>query len=465
MRNGIPGRIAAVVLMNCILWPAACRAEKPTSTEPALVPWPKSVTTIAGFETLTSGMRIVTSDAKLQPLAAVLSQEIYRATALKLPIAGGVGGSGDIVLRLSDKIKADEGYRTKVGAGTITVEGRTYRGVAWGTVSLVQAMYCSDGKWGLPRMTIVDEPVAQYRGLLIDVARKWHPIESLLPIVEMCRLYKINYIQLHLNDQQSTVFPFKAYPQLASTYKGHRRTYTREEITSLVKYADDRGVTIVPELEGPGHHAGNLRTLWGRGSTLDIANERTYQGLKVLIGELCDVFKSSPYVHIGADEGSFGALGKSDEEKAYMARHGLKGGLLNHYIKRVDEIVKSYGKHTICWEGFHGDGGGLPKDIIVMPFESAYNPANNLVKHGFSVINTAWKPLYVVGNKKWPAEYIYDHWNLWLWEHHINTRVHIQLKRTDPVLGDTVRLGAAARGGAAQHPRTDQRHERADMEP
>ena len=435
MRNAISGLIAAVMLMSCLLCPAVCRAEKPTSTEPALVPWPKSITSAVGFEPLTSGTRIVVSDTKLQPLATLLSQEICRVTALKLPTARKTGGSGDIILRLSDKMKADEGYLLTVSAGTIVVEGRTYRGIAWGTASLVQAMYCSGDKWGLPRMTILDEPVAKYRGLLIDVARRWHPIESLLPIIEMCRLYKINYIQLHLNDQQSTVFTFKAYPQLASTYKGHRRTYTLDEITSLVKYADERGVTIIPELEGPGHHAGNLRNIWGRGHTLDIANEKTYQGLKVLIGELCVVFKSSPYIHIGADEGSFGALGKSDEEKAYMARHGVKRGLLNHYIKRVDEIVKSYGKRTICWEGFHGDGGGLPKDIIVMPFESTYNPAGKLVKHGFSVINTAWKPLYVVNRRNWPAQYIYENWNLWLWEHHVNTRTHIQLKRSDPVLG------------------------------
>ena len=70
-----------------------------------------------------------------------------------------------------------------------------------------------------------------------------------------------------------------------------------------------------------------------------------------------------------------------------------------------------------------------------MPFESTYNPANNLVAHGYTVINTAWKPLYVVGDKKWPAQYVYENWNLWLWEHHINTKCHIQLKKTDPVLG------------------------------
>jgi hexosaminidase len=104
----------------------------------------------------------------------------------------------------------------------------------------------------------------------------------------------------------------------------------------------------------------------------------------------------------------------------------------------MNEIIKKQGKQTICWEGFHGDGGGgakIPKDILVMPFESTYNPANNLVKLGYTVINTAWKPLYVVNEKHWPAQYIYENWNLRLWEHHINTRCHIQLTPDDPVLG------------------------------
>jgi len=161
--------------------------------------------------------------------------------------------------------------------------------------------------------------------------------------------------------------------------------------------------------------------------------------MEVVIREVCEVFASSPYVHIGADECSLGGIGESAEEKAFMAKHGIqgRGGLYNYYIVRINEIIKKQGKQTICWEGFHGNGGGvnIPTDIIVMPFESTYNPANNLVKLGYTVINTAWKPLYVVNARHWPAQYIYENWNMRLWEHHINTRCHIQLAPSDPVLG------------------------------
>jgi hexosaminidase len=158
--------------------------------------------------------------------------------------------------------------------------------------------------------------------------------------------------------------------------------------------------------------------------------------MKVFLGEVAEVFASSPYIHIGADEGSYGHLGKSPEEKAYIASHDVKGGPLGHYIRRVDRIVKGLGKRTICWEGFHGDGGGLPRDIIVMPFESTYNPPHKLNALGFPLICTPWKPLYVVNSRRWSPEYIYSSWNMWLWEHHTNARCHIQLKReSSNVLG------------------------------
>jgi hexosaminidase len=409
---------------------------------PALVPWPASVVEGTGYAGLTASGRIIAENSGLLPLANVLAQEIYLRSALEMQATPtGSATANDIVLRLDDTITEDEGYRITVDGSGIVVGGKTYRGVAWGTSTLLQAIETGNGNpTRVPYLSIVDHPVGMYRGLLIDVARQWHPVESMRPLIEMCRLYKINYLQLHLNDQQSTVFPFLAYPELASVVSGQRRTWTRQEVVDLVKYADDRGVTLVPELEGPGHHSGNLRNLWGRGSTLDVFNENTYTGMNVLIGELCDVFASSPYIHLGGDEGSFGGLGASAEELAYMATQGITGNALSHYITRVDQIIKNHGKHTICWEGFGGDGGGsgvapLPKDILVMPYESTFNPANNLVAKGFNVINTAWRPMYVVGSHCWSAEFIHD-WNMWLWQHHVNLNLHIQLPIGSPsVLG------------------------------
>lgn len=436
----VAARAAIVALCAAMAFSGSSLAAAAPTASPPLVPWPKSLHSGDGFLALAGKSRIVYAAASLAPSAKILSDEIWMLAAVRLSATSEAARPGDIELKLDSQLQG-EAYAIEVGDRAV-VRGGNYRAVAWGTVTLLQALDTAGGTVRLPRIAIGDSPAAPYRGLMIDVARQWHRIEDLRPIVEMCRLYKINYLQLHLNDQQLFTFPSKAFPQLATVKKGERRTYTREEITGLVSYADQRGVTIVPEMEGPGHHSGALRSIWGRkgSSCMDMGNEKTYEGMDVLVGELCEVFASSPYIHIGADECSLGGIGESQEEKAFMAQHGIenRGGLYNYYIVRMNEIIKRHGKKTICWEGFHGDGGGgvkIPKDIIVMPFESTYNPANKLVKLGYTVINTAWKPLYVVNARHWPAEYVYDHWNFRLWEHHINTRCHIQLAPSDPVLG------------------------------
>ncbi len=427
------GKLAIVMSVAVSLAQIGARAAEP---RPNFVPWPKAVQPAPGSLPVTAAARIVTGDPRLAPLALVLAEEIYRSTAVKVAPASGAARAGDIELRLDPALQG-EAYALSVGDRAV-VRGGNYRAVAWGTVTLLQALQAEDGQApALPKLTVDDEPAAAYRGLLIDCGRQWHPVETMRPLIEMCRLYKINYLQLHLNDNTEgnvMAFPSQAFPQLATERKGNRTTYTREELVGLVQYADDRGVTLVPELSGPGAHAGPLRSLSPRGNTLDVWNEQTYEKLAILFAEAAEVFKSSPYMHLGGDEGSFGHLGKTPEEQAYMAAKGARNPL-NYYLRRMDEIVKKLGKQTICWEGFGGDGGGLPKDIIVMPYESQFNTADKLVKHGFSVINTAWKPLYVVGGRKWEPAYIYDSWNMWLWEHHINTKCHIQLKETDPVLG------------------------------
>ena len=430
-------RVSTIVLVLLMSLGSSLGAE----TSPALIPWPKSIKAEDGALTLAASSRIVYADPALAPLANVLAEEIHLSTTLRLATAAGATNAGDIVLQLDPQLKSEQ-YAVVV-ADRAVLRGGNYRAVAWATVSLLQSITIGEKQEiRVPQVSIEDQPVAAYRGLLIDVARQWHPVEDLRPIVEMCRLYKINYLQFHLNDQESFTFPSRAFPSLATSTKGKRRTYTFEEITALVQHADQRGVTIVPEIEGPGHHSGALRGLLGRKGTscLDMASEKTYEGMATLLGEVAQVFASSPYIHIGADECDLAHVGESDEEKAFMAEHGIKSrdGLYNYYIVRVHEVVKKLGRQTIVWEGFHGAGSGgikIPKEIIVMPFESAYNPADKLVSHGYSVINTAWKPLYVVGARKWPAEYIYENWNLWLWEHHVNTKVHIQLAKTAPVLG------------------------------
>jgi len=404
---------------------------------PAIVPYPKSLQTQAGSLTLNDKSLIAFRQASLAPLADVLADEIFSITGLRLGKAsnGRACGNNHIRLALDPSILADEGYRLEINQAGVLIQAKTYRGLAWGTVSMIQAL-SQDGS--LPWLNVEDEPSASYRGVLIDVARKYHPIAYMKELIVLCRLNKINYMQLHLNDIEGTAFPF-SNPVLRKVPKEFT-IWTLDEVKELVAFADARGVTLVPELEGPGHHAGNLSLLYGRADAsgkkmvLDVANDNTYMGMAGLIDELLAVFRSTPYVHIGGDESDLSALGRSPEELAYIEEHQIKD-LLSYYIRTMNDIVVSKGKQTIVWEGFSGDGDGLSKDVIVMPFESLYNPPDQLVNQGFQVINTAWKPLYVVGQKNWTPDYIYNAWNMRLWEHHLYPNLHIQLRDDAKVLG------------------------------
>ena len=423
---------AAALLVACTAGAAADDRER--STELDFVPWPASVEIESGTLALNDESRIIAADPRLRPLASVLSEEVFLLTGRRLEAAAGSPRAGDVILEINHRHKAEQ-YSVTV-TDRAAVRGGDYRAVALSTVTLLQAIRSDEGGAVLPRLIVEDQPAASYRGLLIDVARRWHPVETLKQIVVMCRLFKINYVQLHLTDDQSFTFPSQAFPSLPTK----ERHYTLEELRGLVRFADKRGVALVPEMEGPGHSR-KLRALFGREGThvLNLADEDAYRGLDTLVGEMCAVFESSPYFHIGADEAYLKGVGQSAEEKAYMKKHALEGpaGLYCHYIVRMNEIVKKHGKKTIVWEGFHGEGAGgviIPRDIIVMAWESRYNPAHRLAEHGYTLINAAWKPLYVVGAKRWPPEYIYTQWNMRLWQHHIDN-TNIQLPRTVPLLG------------------------------
>ena len=428
--------------MTASIWLAAgLTLAAAAAGEPNLVPWPQSVESAAGGMELTAATRLAAGDEKLLPLARAVAEEVFLLTGRRPKVVNGKARPGDVGLVL-DKSLGGEAYTLRVTDRAV-VRGGDYAAVAMGTVTLLQAMRVEGGKATLPGLAVSDRPASPYRGLLIDVARQWHSVDVLEQLIVMCRLYKIRYLQLHLTDNESFTFPSRAFPQLATVSKGKRRHYTPAELKALVRFADERGVTLVPELEGPGH-AGRLRrvepfALKGI-SVINMADEAVYKAMDTLVGEICDVFRSSPYFHIGADEAWLKGVGETPAEKAYMKAHGLADAyeLYCHYIVRMHEIVKARGKRTIVWEGFHGSGSKhveVPRDVLVMPFESAYNRPDRLASLGYTLINTAWKPLYVVNNKRWPAEYIHGKWNVRLWEHHVQRGLHIQLPEAAAVLG------------------------------
>ena len=388
-----------------------------------LIPWPKSVQMGAGGMALKASSRIVTADPRLTSLAAVLKAELFAVTGLDLKIATGPLAAGDIGLAINPtlqageeilRIKARELVRTREGAYRLTigtqakVEGFDYRALAEGTSTLLQAIVRQSTGFALPVMTVNDWPHADYTGAMVDVARQNNPISSLKQMVDTCRIYKVRYLQLHMTDDQAWTFPSKAFPKLGtlngSAHGGPKcELYQLDELKALVKYADERGVTLVPELETPGHSGNACGTLpeyfgfidpatgaaVGQGM-MNIANPKLYEALDTIIGEMCDVFQSSPYFHIGFDEVSgAGNVAGTPQAAAFAKEKGLPntGALLGYFAVQVNEMVKKRGKKTIIWEGA---ANGASKDIINMTWDGGARTAERMIAEGFTTITVPW---------------------------------------------------------------------------
>ncbi|MCY2931877.1 MAG: family 20 glycosylhydrolase [Planctomycetota bacterium] len=376
-----------------------------------LIPYPKSIKLEGGTLAITDKSRIVVASDALTPLAKVLAEEIYQVTGVRLGTGLGKPGPGDVGLEIAAGLKG-EAHRVSV-ADRVIVQGGNYVGVGMGTVTVLQAIGVEGGRLSLPRMTVEDAPFCEYTGQMVDVARQFNSIESLKQCVVLARLYKMKYFQLHLTDDQIFAFPSTKYPKL----KG---AYTVAELKDLVRFADERGVTMVPEFEVPGHSK-ILREAFpdvfsGCGEVINFVQDGALPVLDDLVGEMCDVFRSSPYFHIGADECYLGYF----ETLANVVEHRKRTGMntpqqFAWFINEMNKIVKKHGKKTICWEGFNDTH--VDKDVIVIAWDGRYFNPPGLVKAGYRIINVPWDP-----SVHFPARYNYD-WNLWL--------VGSQLRRAD----------------------------------
>lgn len=394
--------------------------------DPPFIPWPQSVTTNPGSLTISSSSRIVVSDPSLLPLGNVFSFEMLKAFGLTLPVMQGTSAAGDIYLVLSSDPSITGEVHTVTVDSQATVEGGNYYAVAMGTATLLQSMKQAGADVTIPLMTVRDWPFSAFRGVMVDVGRQLNEIEDIKHIVVMCRLYKIRYLQLHLTDNQGWTFPSTNFPLLGTANTAAHggvppRKFTREELQNLVQYADERGVIIIPEIDWPGHSAAMLRA---QGSFFDpagvgvvnVATEDIYNALDDIIGEVFDVFYTTPYFHFGADEVGLGSLYSAYSSDPYVVSNGITSGhsLFTHFMERMVEFCEKRGKKAMAWEGHNAVNDTLRK-ILMVEWSTKYVTPQQMINYGYTMVNAAWCPLYVVENQTWiTTENVYD-WNLYTW--------------------------------------------------
>ena len=389
-------------------------------TEAVIVPTPKEVTNAGSSVLLDHGASINYSDEISAEMIEYFVEDVDQLLGYEFQIRQ-ESGDAEFVIALDSTID-DNGYIVDIDDG-IYVSAATENGIAYALQSILQISDVMDGKLLLPQVIIKDFPDASFIGLMIDLARAWYPIDEVKKLIDLAAFYKVNYLHLHFTDYQSYTFPSKLYPNLATS----DRSYSWEELHEMESYSQAKGVTIIPEIKVPGHSSQFVKKypeIFAIDDTLsnpwiiNMGNPQVYSALESIFNEVSSVFKSSPYLHIGGDETILTSIMDDAKTKEYIIRNGIKNDpkeLYRHFLVRMNEIVKAQGKQMCVWEGFEPNGEiEIPRDMIVFEFETNRYLPNELINDGYTVVNCSWKPLYVVNQKKWSPETIYD-WSLFTW--------------------------------------------------
>ncbi len=428
-----------------------------------IIPTPKEIKYLSNIKCLRlpKDIKVYSSDASLRPIATIFVEQL-NLLGYKHQLSFEKTTNATISIILDETLKTEE-HQINIDQSVI-LRGGSYKAISSAMTSVLHLIEKKDDHTLFPLVEIKDYPDATFRGLMIDVARRWHSINTLKKLVDMSAFYKLNYMQLHLTDDQSFTFPSNAYPKLATK----DRHYSKEELVDLVNYAELRGITLIPEIDIPGHSRKFIETYpeifspklkkWGKNiwggdainNVINIGSEKVYSALDVILDEVIEIFHTSPYIHIGADEATIDNLKDDPLAEAMMKKENLGGNvheLYRHFIVRMNDRVKSKNKTMCIWEGFKREGKiEIPKDLIVFEFESLYNLPNLLVEDGYTLVNTSWVPLYVVGTgneggwipRKWEPKKIYS-WNMWQFENWYHkspsSKKPIQLDRTPLVIG------------------------------
>jgi len=377
---------------------AGVEAAPATSAVLPLVPMPAQVSRSEAGMHLTQGavIAVPVGDRAAQSVAQSLADMAWRDRGLRL--LPRMGTRGDIVLKRSTG-DAKDAYQLDVAPGGITLKAGSDAGLFYASVSLWQLL-TADGARGdvsLAGLHIADTPRFAWRGLMLDVVRHFAPVEDVKALIDQMALHKLNVLHLHLSDDQGWRIEIKRYPDL--TRVGGWRTppggeparyggfYTQQQMRELVAYAAARHITIVPELDMPGHAQAVVAAYpqvgvdigrgrgqnpppavsvdWGVNPYLYNVDEPAIRFVQQVLDEVMAVFPST-FIHVGGDEAIKDQWKASPTVQARMKALGLTNeeALQGWFIGRIGNYLARHGRRLIGWDEILE--GGLPAGASVM---------------------------------------------------------------------------------------------------
>ena len=385
----------------------------------AIVPYPNHLETGRGTYRVTD--RPVTCDSRTDERTqrAVVGFAARLATVTggtnPVTVADEVPASG--IRFVTDESLPAEGYELNVDGEGIEVRASQFPGFLYSLQSLEQllpaAVYGTepepDAAWEVPCVKIADAPRFAYRGMHLDVARHFFSVDEVKRYIDVMAIHKLNTLHWHLTDDQGWRIEIKRYPELTAvgsirkatvvrkewgTYDGtpYGGFYTQDEIRDVVKYAADRGVTVIPEIDLPGHMLAALTAypelgctggpyeVWGRWGVADDVlcpgQEKTFEFLEGVLTEVMELFPSE-YIHIGGDECPKVRWEKCPRCQAKIRQLGLKDDgehTAEHYLQsyvtdRIGKFLARHGRRIIGWDEILE--GRAPSDAVVMSWRGS----------------------------------------------------------------------------------------------
>jgi hexosaminidase len=400
----------------------------------AVIPAPAHVEPLDGHRLLGTDTRIAApSDPAARAVAERWAAWARRATGLPLPVET-QARAGDIVLRLTETVTEPEGYQLRVTPQGIEVDARTSAGLQHALSTLRQLLppEAEAGGpapalgWRVPAVAIEDAPRFAYRGMHLDVSRHMSPVPFILSMLDRMALYKLNTFHWHLTDDQGWRIEIRRYPRLTevgstrretmvaksfSPYMGDRQPYggfyTQDEIRQVVAHAAALHITVVPEIEMPGHATAALAaypelactpgpfevaTTWGVFEDIFCPSEATFAFLEGVLEEVVELFPG-PYVHVGGDEAPKARWEASPLAQDIIRREGLadEHELQTWFINRIGRFLAARGKTVIGWDEILE--GGIPSDAVVMSWRGVQGGIE-AARQGHPAVMTPNTPLY-----------------------------------------------------------------------
>jgi hexosaminidase len=415
MKRNLWASLATVLSLSCCatgyLAPAYAQPAPAGQRTSAVIPQPVRLTPGTGSFAITAATKIYVGpkNDELRRIGQSLSQEIGRATGVQPPVVQAAPGKqrqGSIYLTLTTPSPADslgaEGYTLSVQPTQVTLAATQPAGLFMGTQTLRQLLPVQRGaSASLPAMEVIDKPRYSWRGMHLDVCRHFFSTEFVKKYIDYLAMHKMNTFHWHLTDDQGWRIEIKKYPKLTSvggyregTLIGHYGEkvprydnvryggfYTQEQIKEVVKYAQDRYITVVPEIEMPGHALAALTAYpelsctggpfkvgqtWGVFDDIFCAgNEQTFAFLQDVLTEVMPLFPSK-IVHIGGDEAPKTRWKTCPKCQARIKAEHLKDEheLQSYFVQRMEKFVNSQGKTIIGWDEILE--GGLAPNAAVM---------------------------------------------------------------------------------------------------